>query len=79
VEAANHRLARVEQIRRYHVLPDEWPADGDLVTPTLKLRRQAVLRRYRDIIEDLYRPERSASRLPLAQPGGTHDDQVNWQ
>jgi long-chain acyl-CoA synthetase len=58
VEAANHRLARVEQIRRYRVLPDEWPANGDLVTPTLKLRRQEVLRRYRDIIEDLYRSER---------------------
>jgi long-chain acyl-CoA synthetase len=60
VEAANHRLARVEQIRRFRVLPDEWPADGDLVTPTLKLRRQEVLRRYRDIIEDLYRPEHPA-------------------
>jgi long-chain acyl-CoA synthetase len=58
VEAANRRLARVEQIRRFRVLPDEWPADGRLVTPTLKLRRQEVLRRYRDIIDDLYRPER---------------------
>jgi long-chain acyl-CoA synthetase len=57
VEAANRRLARVEQIRRFRVLPDEWPADGRLVTPTLKLRRQEVLRRYRDIIDDLYRPE----------------------
>jgi long-subunit acyl-CoA synthetase (AMP-forming) len=56
VEAANRRLARVEQIRRFRVLPDEWPADGDLVTPTLKLRRQEVLRRYRDIVEDLYSP-----------------------
>jgi long-chain acyl-CoA synthetase len=59
VEAANHRLARVEQIRRFRVLPDEWPADGDLVTPTFKLRRQAVLRRYREVIEDLYRLESS--------------------
>jgi long-subunit acyl-CoA synthetase (AMP-forming) len=58
VEAANHRLARVEQIKRFRVLPDEWPADGDLVTPTLKLRRQEVLRRYRDVIEDLYRSGR---------------------
>ena len=55
VAAANRRLARVEQIRRFRVLPDEWPANGDLVTPTLKLRRQEVLRRYRDVIEDLYR------------------------
>jgi long-chain acyl-CoA synthetase len=58
VAAANHRLARVEQIRRFRVLPDEWPANGDLVTPTMKLRRQEVLRRYRDVIEDLYRPQR---------------------
>jgi len=58
VRAANHRLARVEQIRRFRVLPDEWPADGDLVTPTLKLRRQEVLRRYHDVIDDLYAPER---------------------
>ena len=58
VRAANHRLARVEQISRFRVLPDEWPADGDLVTPTLKLRRQEVLRRYHDVIDDLYAPER---------------------
>jgi long-chain acyl-CoA synthetase len=54
VEAANHRLSRVEQIKRYRILPDEWPADGGLVTPTMKLRREAVLERYRDVIEDLY-------------------------
>jgi long-chain acyl-CoA synthetase len=53
-EAANHRLSRVEPIMRYRILPDEWPADGGLVTPTMKLRREAVLERYRDVIEDLY-------------------------
>ena len=57
VEAANHRLARVEQIKRFRILPEEWPADGGLVTPTMKLRRREVLRRYRDMIEDLYGPE----------------------
>jgi long-chain acyl-CoA synthetase len=57
VEAANHRLARVEQIKRFRVLAEDWPADGGLVTPTMKLRRREVLRRYRDLIEDLYSPE----------------------
>jgi len=56
VAAANHRLARVEQIRRYRVLADEWPADGDLVTPTMKVRRREILRRYADVVEDLYSP-----------------------
>jgi long-chain acyl-CoA synthetase len=62
VEAANRRLARVEQIKRYRILPEEWPADGGLVTPTMKLRRAAVLERYQDVIEDLYRPEPSKER-----------------
>ncbi|MGD0981405.1 MAG: AMP-dependent synthetase/ligase [Solirubrobacteraceae bacterium] len=60
VEAANHRLARVEQIKRFRLLGDEWPADGGFVTPTMKLRRREVLRRYADIIEDLYKPEGDA-------------------
>jgi long-chain acyl-CoA synthetase len=63
VAAANHRLARVEQIKRFRVLPDEWPADGDLVTPTQKLRRQAVLARYADAVEELYRPDVRAGVL----------------
>jgi len=57
VADANHRLARVEQIKRFRLLPDAWPADGDLVTPTMKLRRRAVLRRYAETIEGLYQAD----------------------
>jgi long-chain acyl-CoA synthetase len=57
VADANHRLARVEQIKRFRLLPDAWPADGDLVTPTMKLRRRAVLRRYAETIEELYQSD----------------------
>ena len=64
VAAANRRLARVEQIKRYRILPDEWPADGGLVTPTMKLRRSAVLERYQDVIEDLYKSELSQEGTP---------------
>jgi long-chain acyl-CoA synthetase len=60
VEAANRRLARVEQIKRYRLLPEEWPADGGLVTPTMKLRRAAVLDSHRDVIEELYSSEADA-------------------
>jgi long-subunit acyl-CoA synthetase (AMP-forming) len=57
VADANRRLARVEQIKRFRLLPDAWPADGDLVTPTMKLRRRAVLRRYAETIEELYQAD----------------------
>jgi long-subunit acyl-CoA synthetase (AMP-forming) len=51
---ANTRLARVEQIKRYTLLRDEWRPGGPQVTPTLKLRRRAVVDRYAAEIEAMY-------------------------
>ncbi len=55
VERANQRLARVEQIKRHTILPDEWPPDGQMLTPTMKLKRKPIAERYRDEIDALYR------------------------
>lgn len=54
VERANARLSRVEGIKRYRVLAEEWPPDGDELTPTMKLKRPAILEKYAAVIEELY-------------------------
>jgi long-subunit acyl-CoA synthetase (AMP-forming) len=54
VEAANARLSRVEQIKRYEVLPDEWLPGGEELTPTMKLKRRPIERKYEAEIEALY-------------------------
>jgi long-subunit acyl-CoA synthetase (AMP-forming) len=54
VEAANARLSRVEQIKRYEVLPGEWLPGGEELTPTMKLRRRPIERKYEAEIEALY-------------------------
>ncbi|MEV6912859.1 AMP-binding protein [Amycolatopsis sp. NPDC051071] len=54
VEAANARLARIEQIKRYHVLPKAWTPESGEVTPTLKLKRRIINDRYAPSIADLY-------------------------
>ena len=56
VEAANARLSRVEQIKRYRVLAGEWAPGGEELTPTMKLRRRPIERRYEAEIEALYAP-----------------------
>ncbi|EUA51138.1 AMP-binding enzyme family protein [Mycobacterium xenopi 3993] len=54
VARANERVTRVEQIKRYKIIPDVWhPGAGEL-TPTLKLRRQKIAERYADEIDALY-------------------------
>jgi len=54
VEAANRRLARVQQVKRWRLLPDEWTPDSGELTPTLKLKRRRIHAKYADMIDDLY-------------------------
>jgi long-chain acyl-CoA synthetase len=54
VAAANERLSRVEQIKRYELLSEEWLPGGDELTPTMKLKRKPISEKYADVIERLY-------------------------
>ena len=54
VAEANTRFSQVEQIKKIAILPTEWPPDSDELTPTMKLKRRGVLKKYADEIERLY-------------------------
>ena len=54
VAEANSHLARVEQVRRFRVLPNEWTAETGELTPTLKRRRRVITDRYAHEIDQLY-------------------------
>jgi long-chain acyl-CoA synthetase len=54
VEEGNARLSRVERIKRFKVLDGEWLPGGDELTPTLKLKRRPIERKYEREIEALY-------------------------
>jgi long-chain acyl-CoA synthetase len=54
VDAANSRLSRVEQIKRFALLEEEWLPGGDELTPTMKLKRKPIVEKYMAQIEDLY-------------------------
>ncbi|MDR7172971.1 long-subunit acyl-CoA synthetase (AMP-forming) [Nocardia kruczakiae] len=57
VAAGNQRLSRVEQIKRFRVLPVFWEAGGDEVTLTMKLKRKVIAEKYLSDIADLYKPD----------------------
>ncbi|HYH59347.1 MAG TPA: long-chain fatty acid--CoA ligase [Thermoleophilaceae bacterium] len=54
VEAANEQMARVEQIKKWTLLPVEWEPGGEELTPTMKLKRKPIAAKYKDEIEALY-------------------------
>lgn len=54
VDVANDHLARVEQIKRFTVLGEEWAPGGDELTPTMKLKRKPIGEKYAAAIEQMY-------------------------
>ena len=54
VENENSRRARVERVRRYRILPCSFSVTNDELTPTLKVKRNVVNHKYRDVIDEMY-------------------------
>jgi long-chain acyl-CoA synthetase len=54
IEAANDQLARVQQVKRWQLLPVEWTAESEELTPTFKLKRRIIHNKYADVIDSLY-------------------------
>jgi long-subunit acyl-CoA synthetase (AMP-forming) len=54
VERANSHLSRVEQIKRFRILPCDWAPAGDELTPTMKLKRRPISEKYAAEIDALY-------------------------
>ena len=54
VDKANARLSRPEQVKAFELLPVEWTAESEELTPTLKLKRRVVHQKYADVLDRLY-------------------------
>lgn len=52
VESANGEVARVEQAKKWFVVPDAWSAETGELTPSLKMKRRVVMERYSVEIEE---------------------------
>ena len=54
IDRVNARLARVEQVKRFAILPQDLSQEAGELTPTLKVKRNVVVERYGDVVERLY-------------------------
>jgi long-chain acyl-CoA synthetase len=54
VAEVNERFSRVEHIRRFVLLGEEWLPDSETLTPTMKLKRRGVLSSYGAFVDDMY-------------------------
>ena len=54
VEEANAGLSRYEQIKKIEVVPYELTVDGGEITPTLKLKRRVLEKKFSGLIQKMY-------------------------
>jgi long-chain acyl-CoA synthetase len=50
----NVNFGKVEQIKQFELLADEWTVENGLLTATMKLKRKVIKERYKDIIDTFY-------------------------
>jgi long-subunit acyl-CoA synthetase (AMP-forming) len=54
IDEANKHLARVEQIKKFTIVPGDWLPGGDELTPTMKLKRKPIAEKYAEQIDQMY-------------------------
>ncbi|MGW4496987.1 AMP-dependent synthetase/ligase [Streptomyces sp. NPDC004376] len=77
VASANSAVSRAESIRVYRVLPEPFAPDNGLLTPSLKLRRDAIVRHFAAEIDAMYEARSRAARRSLPQEPADWDDSDN--
>lgn len=54
LSAGNTHLSRIEQFKRFTILPTEWSSESEELTPTMKLKRRVIHSKYQPQIEAMY-------------------------
>ena len=54
VDQANQHLSRVEQIKKFTIVPGDWVPGGEELTPTMKLKRAPIAAKYEADIDGMY-------------------------
>ena len=54
IETINKNLSKIEKIKKFFVIKDQFTIENGLMTPTLKLKRYKIIGKYKSEIEKLY-------------------------
>jgi len=70
VEKGNKTLSRVEQVKKFRIIPKELDAEVGDTTPTRKIKRDHIYDLFKDLVEDMYRSEELEKDIIGAQLKG---------
>ena len=64
IDEINTSFAAHEQIKAFRLVTDEWTSANGLLSPTLKVKRNLLMAKYKNLVSEIYGKE-SASSNPL--------------
>ena len=54
IKKINNKLSKIEQIKKFFIIKDQFTTENGLMTPTLKLKRYKIIQKYKKQLENLY-------------------------
>ena len=54
IEIINKNLSKIEKIKKFLIIEDQFTIENGLMTPTLKLKRYKIIQKYKNQVENLY-------------------------
>jgi len=54
IDFCNENFGKWEQIKKFEITPDEWTIEAGHLTPTLKMKRKIILKKYRSLYQKIY-------------------------
>ena len=63
IQRLNRKFGKIQQIKKFALITDEWSVDTNELTPTLKLKRRVIREKYKDLYEKIYADEETKHYL----------------
>ena len=54
IDQVNERLSSYETVKKFHVLPEDFSVESGELTPSLKVKRRVIQKRYEELIDGFY-------------------------
>ena len=54
IEKINKNLSKIEKIKKFFVIKEQFTIENGMLTPTLKLKRYKIIKKYKNEFEKLY-------------------------
>lgn len=54
IDRFNQELSKTENVMKFELLADEWTQENGLLTPTLKVKRNKISKKYAGVIQKMF-------------------------